>query len=85
MKIGNDFEVTRDASGWTLFHYRSVEDRKTKQFKRVPKPSYYASLEQCCNQILDRSAAHADTAQEVIDAIHEAKREIIKAIKAAEK
>ena len=80
MKIGR-FEVEHDGNGWILWETKTAISRDTKEPKPVRHPRYFANCEQCCNKIIDLSAADADTASEVVEAIQRAKREIVAVLK----
>lgn len=80
IKIGK-FEIEHDGNGWTLWEIGTAISRDTKEVKEKRRPRYFATLNQCCEKIIDLSAANADDASAVIAAIAWAKKEIDKAIK----
>lgn len=79
MKIGR-FEITADKHQFILTENYQGKTREGDD-KVNQRDTYHASLEQCCNTIIQRDAKEAliGEAQTVIDAIENSKREILKA------
>lgn len=77
MNIGR-FAITSDKHNWILTERYDGKDRDGNA-KTQSKESYYATLEQCCNAIIQRDAKEAldGRVQDVIDAINQSKREIM--------
>ena len=85
MKIGPDFEITRDKYQWIVTHWEPGKDRDGNP-KRQPRQSYHATLLQACQRVLDALSGEAasGTAQEVIAAVRRAETAICDALKGAQ-
>lgn len=70
MKIGDKYEITSDRFQWILTERYMGKDNKGND-KEHTRESYYATLEQCCNQIVQRDAKQAETVEQVVTAILE--------------
>jgi len=79
MNIGR-FVITSDKHNWILTENYDGKDRDGNA-KTQSRESYYATLEQCCNAIIQRDAKHAETLNEVIDEIRNSTYEIGQACK----
>ena len=83
IRINEDFEFERYTYGWTLHWYQDGLNKKTKQRTRNSTQTYYSTLDQLCQSVIDKSAGGAVDINGVVSAINNASAELSKAIKSA--
>lgn len=81
MKIGPDFEITRDRFQWIVTQWVAGQDKDGNP-KRHARESYHATLLQACQRVLEANAGEAatGTAQEVVAALARAQAAICEAV-----
>ena len=80
LKINDRFSIDKDKHNKILIETYMGINKKTKEHKQMTRETYYMTMEQVCNVIIDRSA-EGNTVEVVADAINTAKRDIIDALK----
>ena len=68
IKINNDFSYEIDKYNWVLFEFYDGVD-KNGDFKRNERRTYYGTLSQMLNAILDKSLKGCDGLERVIKTI----------------
>jgi len=87
VRINDRFAITREKKPgihcWILREFYTGYKRGKTADEKIPtrkvKQTYYATLEQACMMVIEKSA-DGETAQAMIDAIHEATKEVVAAI-----
>ena len=80
LKINDRFTIDKDTHNIILIETYMGINKKTKEPKQMTRESYYMTMEQVCNVIIDRSA-EGNTVEVIADAINAAKRDIINMLK----
>lgn len=76
IKINKDFEIERYNHGWKLVQWFDGVNPKTQEPTRNSKNTYYPTVEQVCNQVLERSIGGCSDIEQVLESILVAKAEI---------
>ena len=76
IKISDDFDIERDEYCWHLHEWKAGKDKNGNP-KRRKVTTYYATLRQISNAIIDRSAGKAKALEEMADLLEHAETKIL--------
>ena len=76
MKIGERFEATRDAHGWTLLESYQGQDRDGNP-KTMQRRSYHATLPQVVDKVIDMEAGQQQCLAAVLARVERLRDEIV--------
>ena len=69
MKIGR-FEITSDKFNWILIEHYDGRDKQGND-KQQSRETYHGTLQQCCQEMIQREAKHADDLESLLATIQQ--------------
>lgn len=83
VKINDSYIIKRDFSQWILRRYSTEKKGKPGEFNY--DDSFYATLEQLLNSIIEQVSISGTTVEHMMELIKSAKRDILVALKSKQK
>lgn len=80
IKINKEFSIESYDYGWIVNHFKKGVSKKTKETMTVSSQHYFPKLHQVCNYIIDTTTKKTHSLPEILSAIEETKKDILKAI-----
>ena len=74
IKINNDYTIKSDKYQWIVESFRDGLSKKDKQPIRSKSETYYGTLLQACQWILNDSAKECDSVQALVNKLEETHR-----------
>jgi len=81
--IGNNYRVKKETHQWVLSRKSIAKDKETGQPKDKWVDSYHATIEQCCNAILNHEAGNCELADQILSAMKQATDVLTKKVEEA--